>query len=97
MAMLPEFENIHISRKPRLAMVVEKEGINLNVSQLSDGEKCVLAMFGDFAKRLSLANPDMNNPLLGEGVVLIDEIELHMHPSWQRMILRVLRKTFPNI
>lgn len=97
MAMLPEFENIHIIRKPRLAMVVEKEGVKLNVSQLSDGEKCVLAMFGDLAKRLSLANPNMDNPLLGEGVVLIDEIELHMHPSWQRMILCVLKKTFPNI
>ena len=97
LAMLPEFENLHISRKPRLAMVVEKDGMSLNVSQLSDGEKCILAMFGDLAKRLSLANPKLENPLLGEGVVLIDEIELHMHPSWQRMILRVLRSTFPNI
>lgn len=97
MAMLPGFENIHIIRKPRLAMVVEKEGIQLNVSQLSDGEKCVLALFGDLAKRLSLANPNLENPLLGEGVVLIDEIELHMHPSWQRVILSTLRNTFPNI
>ncbi|MBQ7562534.1 MAG: AAA family ATPase [Lachnospiraceae bacterium] len=96
-AMLPEFENIHISRKPRLEMVVEKKGLRLNVSQLSDGEKCILAMFGDLAKRLSLANPNLPDPLMGEGVVLIDEIELHMHPSWQRMILSVLRNTFPNI
>lgn len=96
-AMLPEFENIHIARKPRLEMVVEKEGIKLNVSQLSDGEKCVLAMFGDLAKRLALANPKLTDPLQGEGIVLIDEIELHMHPSWQRRILGVLRKTFPNI
>ena len=96
-AMMPGFCNLHIARKPRLAMVVEKEGIKLNVSQLSDGEKCVLAMFGDLAKRLAIANPQMDNPLLGDGVVLIDEIELHMHPSWQRMILGVLRETFPNI
>ena len=40
---------------------------------------------------------NLDNPLLGEGVVLIDEIELHMHPSWQRVILSVLKKTFPNI
>lgn len=97
MAMLPEFNNIHISRKPRLAMVVDKGGIQLNVSQLSDGEKCVLAMFGDLAKRLSLANPNLDDPLMGEGVALIDEIELHMHPSWQRMILKVIKRTFPNI
>lgn len=97
LSMLPEFDNIHISRKPRLEMVVEKNGQKLNVAQLSDGEKCVLAMFGDLAKRLSLANPKLDNPLLGEGVVLIDEIELHMHPSWQRKILGVLKRTFPNI
>ncbi len=97
MAMLPEFGNIHITRRPRLEMIVEKEGVRLNVSQLSDGEKCVLALFGDLAKRLALANPDMEDPLCGEGVVLIDEIELHMHPSWQRIILSVLRETFPNI
>jgi hypothetical protein len=54
-------------------------------------------LFGDLAKRLALANPDMEDPLCGEGVVLIDEIELHMHPSWQRIILSVLRETFPNI
>ena len=39
----------------------------------------------------------MSNPLEGKGVVLIDEIELHMHPSWQRVVLRTLKKTFPNI
>ena len=56
-----------------------------------------IALFGDLARRLSLANPNLNNPLLGSGVVLIDEIELHMHPSWQRKILPMLRKCFPNI
>lgn len=78
-------------------MKVEKNGISLNVSQLSDGEKCTMAMFGDLARRLSIANPLLDNPLLGEGVVLIDEIELHMHLSWQRNVLKQLRETFPNI
>ena len=96
-AMLTGFSNIHVARKPRLAMVVEKEGMRMNVSQLSDGEKCVLAMFGDLAKRLSLANPGLRDPLQGQGVVLIDEIELHMHPSWQRKVMSILQKTFPNI
>jgi predicted ATP-binding protein involved in virulence len=96
-AMLPDFRNLHVTRKPRLAMVVEKNGMSLNVSQLSDGEKCVLAVLGDLARRLTIANPLLDNPLEGTGVVLIDEIELHMHPSWQRKILGVLRETFPNI
>lgn len=39
----------------------------------------------------------MENPLEGQGVVLIDEIELHMHTLWQRKIINVLKKTFPNV
>lgn len=97
LAMLPELGHLHIARRPRLAMVVRKDGMNLNVSGLSDGEKCSLAMMGDLARRLTIANPRMTNPLMGTGVVLIDEIELHMHPSWQRRILKVLKETFPNI
>lgn len=96
-AMLPEFKNLHVARKPRLAMAVEKNGISFNVSQLSDGEKCALAVLGDIARRMTIANPELPNPLEGSGVVLIDEIELHMHPSWQRKILVVLKETFPNI
>ena len=97
MAVLGNCKNLHVVRKPRLEMQVDKCGISLNVSQLSDGEKCTMALFGDLARRLTLANPNKENPLLGEGVVLIDEIELHMHPSWQRNILKKLRETFPNI
>jgi predicted ATP-binding protein involved in virulence len=56
-----------------------------------------MVLFGDLARRLSIANPMLDNPLLGEGVVLIDEVDLHMHPSWQRIVLGKLRETFPNI
>ena len=54
-------------------------------------------LVGDLARRLALANQKDPNPLNGRGIVLIDEIELHMHPSWQRKVLPVLRQTFPNI
>ncbi len=97
LAMLDECSNLHVVRKPRLEMKIDKGNISLNVSQMSDGEKCTLALFGDLARRLTLANPDKEDPLSGEGIVLIDEIELHMHPSWQRKVLSVLRNTFPNI
>ena len=46
---------------------------------------------------MALANPERENPLEGIGVVLIDELDLHMHTSWQRKVLSVLKKTFPNI
>lgn len=97
MAVLGNCTNLRVARKPRLEMKVDKYGMSLNVSQLSDGEKCTMALFGDLARRLALANPNKENPLLGEGVVLIDEIELHMHPAWQRGVLKKLRTTFPNV
>lgn len=96
LAMLDGFEDIHIDRKP-LAMKVRKDGKYLTINQLSDGEKCTIALFGDLARRMALANPERENPLEGTGVVLIDELDLHMHTSWQRKVLSVLKNTFPNI
>ena len=96
LAMLDGFEDIHIERNP-LAMKVKKDGKYLNINQLSDGEKCTIALFGDLARRMALANPNSVNPLDGEGVVLIDELDLHMHTSWQRKVVGVLEQTFPNI
>lgn len=95
-AMFDDFKNVRIERQTH-TMLLEKDGVSLNLNQLSDGEKCTIALFGDLARRLAIANPALVNPLEGEGVVLIDEIELHMHTQWQRKILRVLRQTFPNI
>lgn len=95
-AMLPEFSDLQVKRNP-LRLSVTKNGVEYSVDQLSDGEKCTLALLGDLARRLALANQNSANPLNGEGIVLIDEIELHMHPSWQRLVLPTLKKTFPNI
>lgn len=97
LSMLDDCSNLRVARKPRLEMKIDKGNISLNVSQMSDGEKCIMALLGDLARRLTLANPMLENPLLGEGIVLIDEIELHMHPSWQRKILGVLKNIFPNL
>lgn len=96
LAMLDGCRNVHITAKP-YSMKVLKGQETLDILQLSDGEKCTLALFGDLARRLAIANPTLKNPLEGVGVVLIDEIELHMHTSWQRKIINVLKKTFPNV
>lgn len=92
---MPEYTGIHVSRHP-LEMRICKNEIWLNVEQLSDGEKIYLALIGDLCHRLSLANPE-GNPLDGEGIVLIDEIDLHLHPQWQSEIAQRLTMTFPNI
>lgn len=94
--MLPELSDIKIKRSP-LRMSATKNGKNLRMEQFSDGEKCVLAMLGDLARRLAIANPEAADPLTCGGIVLIDEIELHMHPAWQRKIMPTLQNIFPNI
>lgn len=94
-SLIPEFSNLRVRRSP-LRMTVNKNGEELILNQLSDGEKCLLAMVGDIARRLAIANPSLENPLEGEGIVLIDEIELHLHPKWQREIIPALTRTFPN-
>ncbi len=92
--MLPGFENLRVKRSP-LRMVITKNGGELQVDRLSDGEKSILALAGDLARRLATANPGLDNSLEGRGVVLIDELELHLHPGWQRRTVKQLRQTFP--
>ena len=92
---MPGYSGFMIERHP-LAMMLRKNGEPLNAEQLSDGEKIYLALVGDLCHRLSLANP-VGDPLLGGGIVLIDEVDLHLHPQWQSVIANALTRTFPNI
>lgn len=89
------FSDLHVQKNP-FDIIIQKSGRSISFSQLSDGEKCFLAMVGDLAQRLAIANPLTDCPLKGEGVVLIDEVDLHLHPQWQRMILPRMMETFPN-
>lgn len=95
-AFLGGFDNLHVQENP-LRLLVNKDGVSLDISQLSDGERSFLAVVCDLSRRLALANPILDNPLHGAGVVLIDELELHLHPKWQREVVDKLRSTFPHI
>lgn len=95
-AFMPGFSNLRVQRQPRLHMAIDKGERTLNVSQLSQGEKSMMALVGDIARRLSMMNPALANPLEGTGVVLIDEVDLHLHPKWQRRLIHQLTDTFPN-
>jgi predicted ATP-binding protein involved in virulence len=77
-------------------MLVDKNGETFNLEQLSDGEKNLIALVGDIARRLSIANPNDEEPLKGDGIILIDEVDLHLHPAWQRLIIPKLTELFPN-
>jgi len=93
--LMPGFTDLRVRRSP-LRMTVRKSGVELIVNQLSDGEKCLLALVGDLARRLAVANPCLTRPLEGNGIVLIDEVDLHLHPGWQRGIVNALESTFPS-
>jgi predicted ATP-binding protein involved in virulence len=77
-------------------MTIKKSDREISVELLSDGEKILLAMVGHLSRQLSEDYYGLNNPLEASAIVLIDEIELHLHPEWQRMIIPRLTKTFPN-
>lgn len=69
------------------------------VAMLSEGYRNVVATVADLAWRASVLNPQHGHEahLLTEGIVLIDEIDLHLHPAWQRRIVDDLRRTFPKM
>jgi energy-coupling factor transporter ATP-binding protein EcfA2 len=93
--LVPEFSNLRIQEQPRLGFVVDKRGQPFYLHQLSDGERGLLALVFDLTRRLAIANPDSVNPIAdGVALVLIDEIELHLHPKWQRDVLQRLRDIF---
>lgn len=84
------------TQKKETTLLIDKNNTTLDISQLSDGERGILALVLDLARRLSQANPNLTNPLTGKAVVLIDELGLHLHPRWQRTIVQKLTNTFPN-
>ncbi|SIR07168.1 retron Ec78 anti-phage system effector ATPase PtuA [Marinobacterium stanieri] len=76
---------------------IKSRGENLLINQLSDGQRALISLVSDLARRVVMLNPKLNNPLHGQGIVLIDEIELHLHPRWQQGVISSLVKSFPNI
>lgn len=74
------------------------DGRILPFNRLSDGVKNMMAVVSDIAYRCVTLNPHLKeNALESWGVILIDELDLHLHPSWQKKIVADLKRTFPNI
>ncbi len=94
---LPGYSNLRPSTENASRVEIDVNGTTLDVRKLSDGERSVLALVLDIAKRLAQANPRLDDPLTSaEAVILVDEIDLHLHPQWQRKIVGNLERTFPN-
>ncbi len=78
-------------------ILIDVRGKKVPTLALSDGFRSILALAGDLVWRLLEAFPNSETPLEEEGVVLIDELDIHLHPTWQRDIAGWLREQFPNI
>lgn len=85
--------SLEVKLTPRIMI---QRGIGpLGLSQLSDGEQRLFSLFVDIARQLSINNSS-NEFGGGEAIVLIDEIDVHLHPKWQRRIVPALEDLFPN-
>lgn len=78
-------------------ILFDVNGTQVSTAGLSDGYRSVIGLAGDLVWRMLAAFPNSENPLHQPGIVLIDELDIHLHPVWQRNIAGWLRKQFPNI
>lgn len=90
------------NKQPDSYIQIKNNSQSLNsfipVSRLSDGVKAMLSLTADIAYRCVQLNPHLTSPTEEtNGIVLIDEIDLHLHPKWQQTVLSDLQKTFPSI
>ena len=81
-----------------LVILLDNYGPQL-FKNLSDGQRIMLTLVGDLASRAAILNPHLASGALREtpGVVMVDELDLHLHPKWQRRVIHDLEDTFPSI
>ena len=90
------YSDLSIELEPNLRLTITKNGHKLNILQLSQGEKSLIALLLDITRRMMVLNPHIENPLKSPGIIIIDELDLHLHPRWQRSIVSNFEYIFPN-
>ena len=93
--LLPEVKFKRIDRQRRRLLFDTPDGV-VPLQQLSDGYQNVAAWCGDLLYRVTETFQDYTKPLEARGVLLIDEIDLHLHPVWQRLLVDFLSAKLPN-
>ena len=94
---LPNYKNLVVGGKNQNELFIQNGRSTIPVRNLSEGERRLFSVVFDIIRRLSLANPGLANPVADAGaIVLIDEIELHLHPKIQRKIVHDLMEVFPK-
>ncbi len=85
-----------IDKRSRRLILSTQDG-EVPLESLSDGYQNMAAWIGDLLYRISDIFSDRKDPLLTSGVLLLDEIDLHLHPKWQRKLVDFIKKTLPNM
>ena len=82
-----------------LYLDADRGQVRIPLNQLSDGYRCTLCLIADIAYRMAVLNPQLSGNVLKEtnGMVFIDEVDLHLHPAWQQRILKDLTSIFPKV
>lgn len=101
---LESFESIRYDLPSKRVVIgwLEDQGqrrVPVAFEHLSAGQRAVICLIGDIARRMCLLNPQFGDGVIGEteGVVLIDELDMHLHPEWQRALTRGLTRAFPKV
>lgn len=97
--MMPELDSVSVNVRMRELLLRYVDGRTVAFSELSDGYRNIVAMVADLAIKMVMLNPHLAKDALSKtpGVVLIDELDLHLHPKWQRRVVEDLRRTFPRV
>ncbi|GAB4406705.1 MAG: AAA family ATPase [Microscillaceae bacterium] len=96
---IDDCENLYFDYNRKELVMELQDGRKLPFRYLSDGVRNMLAMVADIAFRCAILNPHLRDEAAekAHGVVLVDELDLHLHPSWQKRVVRSLKESFPNV
>ncbi|ENA9762775.1 AAA family ATPase [Salmonella enterica subsp. enterica] len=95
---IPGFKDIYVDKKTgRAEVMIAIDDERINITQTSQGQQVLVSLITDIARRILTLNPNLDNPLDSYGIVVIDEIELHLHPKWQQNVVNALLKSFKNV
>ncbi|CAB5571763.1 AAA family ATPase [Providencia hangzhouensis] len=93
------WSNVRYSSKAGQIVATHKKQGDVPINLLSDGVRNILGLIADIAYRAIKLNPHIGNGILKsvEGIVLIDEVDMHLHPQWQQHIVKSIQAAFPKI
>ena len=93
----PHLEDVELTElQGRRVAAFRRSGVTLAITELSDGYRALLSVVLDLAIRYTQLFPALEDPLAGEATVVIDEVDLNLHPRWQRRVIEQLTSLFPG-